>query len=384
MLIQRNKQFLTRLWALENDGRPGYSTGYVGPRVKNGKSVSDTSASDTSASGEQGDAVRDLLLSAPTYLRAQLDAIDAQLALRGDFVPTLSPSIGSVGIPSAFGCELVWQANDLPTVRPLLGDDPDAIFALQTPSVIDGELGRMLDYTAYFIEQTTGRYPIRICDVQGPLDNAAQIMGHDNLRMAMRTHPRAVHSLLKKITNLIIAFVQAQRDLAMCYGCGFVPSTLQPWLPDGKGISISDEYAALIPAQMHDEFALPYLNQLSEAFGGIFLRASGNWLHQIPSLSRARRLRGVEFGASDVPFQSVLEHFGGKIVLACCVGSNRSRQFDSMTDYVRRVIAAARTYRGLFVNLDVTDGLIDDTWCEANLDEIYALLESPGRAAFSS
>jgi hypothetical protein len=242
----------------------------------------------------------------------------------------------------------------------------------------------MLDYTAYFIEQTTGRYPIRMSDIQGPLDNAAQIMGRDNFRMAMRTHPKAVHSLLQKITNLSIAFVHAQRDLAVCYGCGFVPSMFQPWMPDGKGISVSDDYGATIPAQMHDEFAIPYLNQLSEAFGGIYLGASGNWLHQLPSLAKIRRLRGLEFSVSEVPFQSVMEHFGGKIVLACRVGVSRDLKADAIADYVRRVVAAARTYRGLFVNVDIHSGLSDDSRREVNLDEIYALLESPSRPAFNS
>lgn len=371
MLIQRNQEFLTRLWALENEERPGFMIGYVGPRVKNGQPIRSAMFST-----EGPDTVRDRLLDPTKYLRAQLDEIDQMLTLYGDYVPSLCPTLGLVGIPSAFGCEVIWWENDLPAVRPAIGDDPDEVFGLPMPSVIDGELGRMLDYTAYFIEQTTGRYPIRMSDIQGPLDSAALIMGHNNFLMAMYTNPKAVHSLLQKITNLTIAFVQAQRDLAVCYGCGFVPSMFQPWMPDGKGISVSNDECVMISAQMHDEFNVPYLNQLSDAFGGIYLHSCGKWTHQIPSLENVYQLRGHEFGASEAPFEPVLEHFGGKIALACRVGLHRDLKFDSMADYVRRVMAAAKTYRGLFINVDITNGLVDETWPEVDLDEIYALLDA--------
>jgi hypothetical protein len=90
-----------------------------------------------------------------------------------------------------------------------------------------------------------------------------------------------------------------------------------------------------------------------------------------------RQLRGHEFGASEAPFEPVLEHFGGKIVLACRVGLHRDLKFAGMPDYVRRVIAASKTYRGLFVNVDITNGLIDENWPEVDLDEIYSLFQSP-------
>jgi hypothetical protein len=48
-----------------------------------------------------------------------------------------------------------------------------------------------------------------------------------------------------------------------------------------------------------------------------------------------------------------------------------------MADYVRKILGAARTPRGLFVHVDITNGLVDETWPETDLDEIYALLEKP-------
>ena len=131
----------------------------------------------------------------------------------------------------------------------------------------------------------------------------------------------------------------------------------------------------MISRRHHDEYALPYLNQLAGAFGGLYIHSCGNWLHQMPSLEKVHNLRGLEFGASETPFAPVFEHFNGRAVLACRVGLHRETKFDGMAGYVRRVLAARRTNRGLFIHVDVTNGLIDDTWPETDLDEIYALIE---------
>jgi uroporphyrinogen decarboxylase-like protein len=369
--IARSKAFLKRLWALENDERPGFMIGYVGPRVKNGKPIPSALFS-----SEGPDTVRDRILDPAKFLRAQLNEIEAQLALKGDFVPSLCPTLGLVGIPSAFGCEVVWWENDLPAVRPVFAEGVDEITPLPMPIVRDGQLGRMLDYTRYFIEETGGRYPIRMSDIQGPIDSTALILGHNNFLMAMYTNPAAVHRLLQQVTDLTIAFVRAQREIAYSLGCEFIPSMFQPWIPDGLGISVSNDECVMMSAQMHDEFNVPYLNQLSEAFGGIYVHSCGKWTHQFPSLAKIRNLRGHEFGASEATFEPVLKHFGGKIVLACRVGLHRDLKFRGMNDFVRRVKTAAATYRGLFINVDITNGLVDENWPEADLEEIYRLIET--------
>jgi Uroporphyrinogen decarboxylase (URO-D) len=367
--LRANREFLERLWRLENEERPGVLVGYTGPKMRGGKPV-------VSAlfSTEGSDTVRERLLNPDKYLRAQLTEIQGQLALRGDFVPALCPSLGVIAFPSALGCEVVWWERDFPAVRPLpaLGDDPEQVWNLAKPDLDAGVLGQILEYTRYFREQTSGVYPIRITDIQGPLDNAALIMGHNNFMLALRTNPDEVHHLLQLVTDLMIAFVRRQREAA---DTDFVPSLFQPWLPDGWGISVSNDECVMISASDHDEFSVPYLNQLSDAFGGLYIHSCGNWLHQIPSLEHVRNLRGLEFGASETPFAPVFAHFGGKVVLACRVGLHREIKFAGMADYVRQILAARKTNRGLFIHVDVTNGILDDTWPETDLDEIYRLIE---------
>jgi hypothetical protein len=367
--IQQTKDFLSRLWHLENEERPGFVLGYLGPRVMGGPVVRSALFST-----EGKESVRERLLDPQKYLRAQQEEIEDQLKLRGDFIPSLCPSLGVIAIASAFGCEVVWWEKDFPAVKPLFEDGIDQILELSKPDITAGELGRILDYTVFFIEETGGKYPIRLTDIQGPLDNAALIMGHNNLLTAMLSHPETVHHLMDLVTDLMIDFIKAQREIVYKKGIEFVPAMFLPWMPDGQGVAISNDDWVMISPEMHNEFHVPYLNRLSEEFGGIYLHSCGYWQHQIPSIKKIHQLRGLEFGASETPPEDVFEAFNGKIVLACRVGFNRDYPFAGMADFVWRILKTRKTNRGLFINIDVTNGLTDHNWPETDIGEIYQLL----------
>ncbi|MBN2365547.1 MAG: hypothetical protein EH225_06105 [Calditrichaeota bacterium] len=366
---EESRNFLTRLWNLENDERPAFMIGYVGPEVIGGEPVVSALFS---TSGR--DTVRDRLRDPAKYLRAQIEEIESQLQLKGDFVPSLCPSLGVIAIASAFGCQVEWWENDFPAAHPLLENQPEKVSDLHKPDIQEGELSRILRYTSYFIEETNGRYPVRLTDIQGPLDNASLIMGHNTLMSAMLSHPQEVHRLMRMVTDLMIDFIKEQRNLVVNSRIEFVPSMFQPWLPDGSGVAVSNDDWVMISPEMHDEFQVPYLNQISEEFGGIFIHSCGNWRHQFSSLKNIHLLRGIEFGASEVPFKEVFEHWNGKIVLACRIGFNIDFRFPSMADYVRRIMQIRKTNRGLFINVDVTNGVTGEDWPVTDLKEIYQLL----------
>jgi len=365
------REFLTSLWDLENGDRPGFLVGYVGPRVRGGEPVRSALFST-----EGKDPVRDRLLDPVKFLEAQLAEIEGQARLRGDLVPALCPTLGVIAVPSAFGAEVVWWENDFPAVRPLIGDRPGKVRELARPRLTDGELGRILDYTRVFLERTAGRMPIRLGDIQGPLDNAALIFGHTAFLEALITSPREVHRLLDMITDLMIEFAAAQRGIVRAAGAEFVPSSFQPWLPDGRGISVANDVAVMLSPELHDEFGVPYLNRISDAFGGVYVHSCGDWTHLFASLEKVRGLRGLEFGASEAPYGKVLARFGGRTVLACRVGLHRDIRFDGMADFVGRIMAAAPTPRGLFIHVDITNGLVGADWPETDLADIYGRLDA--------
>jgi hypothetical protein len=365
------RSFLSRMWHLGNAERPGFMFGYVGPRVKRGAPIRSALFS-TEGVGT----VRDRLRDAGKFLDAQIKENEAVTALPGDVVPSVCPAFGVVGIPSAFGCEVVWWEDQLPAVRPFAGLDPGRILEMKKPSFHDGELGRVLNYTSEFLQKTGGGVPVRLTDIQGPLDSAALVVGHTEFLSLLTMHPAAAHHLLRLVTEFTIDLVRAQREIVRRAGVEFVPSMFQPWIPDGLGVSVANDESVMISAAMHDEFSVPYINILSEEFGGVIIHCCGNWVHQFKSLDKVRHLRGLEFGASEAPFESVLDYFGGRTVLACRVGLHRDVHFAGMQDYVARVLQTSRTFRGLFINVDITNGIVDETWPETDIEEIARMITS--------
>jgi len=53
-------------------------------------------------------------------------------------------------------------------------------------------------------------------------------------------------------------------DFGTAAGAEFVPSSFQPWLPDGRGISVANDVGVMLSPALHDEFSVPYLNRLSD------------------------------------------------------------------------------------------------------------------------
>lgn len=366
------RAFLERMWRLENAERPGFMFGYVGPKVKGGSPIRSALFS-VDGKGT----VRERLQDPEMFLEAQLEELKATALLPGDVVSSLCPAFGVVSIPSAFGSEVVWWEDNLPAVHPACDGEAGSVEALQAPDLTKGEIPRILATTRHFIERTAGALPIRLTDVQGPLDAATLVAGHTEFLALMKTDPEVAHRLLRKVTDLIILLVKAQRDLARARGVEFVPSMFQPWLPDGMGVSVANDECVMLSAAMHDTFSVPYMNILAEEFGGVFMHSCGDWTHQFSSLEKVHNLRGLEFGATEAHYAKVLGQFGGKKVLACRVGLHRDMRFNGMMEYVERILEAARTYRGLFINVDVTNGIVDDTWPETDIHAIARRITSP-------
>ncbi len=363
-MSDNSREFLQRLWNLENDERPGFIIGDLGPKVKGGKAVKSALFS------TDGDVtVNERLQNPEEYLKAQLQEIESQKKLRGDYVPALCPSLGVIAFPSAFGCEVIWWDNDFPAVKPV-----SDLEAMPAPSMQSGVLQKILDYTEYFIDETDANIPIRLTDIQGPLDNAAMILGPNDFLMGLHTNPEFIKEMMQSVTDLMISYIKEFRALVKKKNAEFVPAMFQPWMPDGYGISISNDECVMISPEMHDEFHVPFINQLSEEFGGVYIHSCGDWTHQFSSYDNIYKLRGVEFGASEAPYAKVLDHFNGRIVTSCRVGFNRDIKFNGMNDFIKRVRSKAKTNNGLFINVDITNGIAEEPWEETDLDVLYKLL----------
>jgi hypothetical protein len=264
-----------------------------------------------------------------------------------DFIPRLQPQIGIGVFASAFGAEVTICDEQLPMTHPVIqpGEPATRVYELPPPKVDAGQLGEVLEYARLFARESGRRYPIALTDLQGPLDTAYLIWNTNDFMIAMLEHPAEVHHLMRMVTDLIIKFIKELRASVPW----FVPSHFPPiYLPDGKGITISEDVLALLSPKLYAEFSLPYLNELSEEFGGIVIHSCGNIEHQLQNLEKVYNLRAINFGVSETRFEAVWERFGGKVVLLPhCSSVDLVCKFSTAYDWVEHVLQIKTCNRGL-------------------------------------
>jgi len=311
------KEFICNLWELRKLDRPGYQfiSDFMGSKLNPRKF-----------------SYLDQFQDPKAMLETQLAVIKDHEGSKDDYVPMLLPYLGTGVIASAFGCEIVWRENENPWTKPIIYS-PQEVYKLKSPKVTDGLLGKVLEYTKYFEEDTQGEIPIQVTDVQSPLDIASLIWAYDDFLVAMYTNPKEVHYLLKLVTDLIIEFVKVQKQMLT----DFVPSH-HLWMPDGGGFRINEDLLAIVSPSLYKEFALPYNNRISEEFNGLFIHSCGDFSFNFENLLKYDKLRGIDFSVTECPLDKVIEVFGGMTLLSTHVGLNKNLRFLNSADYVKYVL----------------------------------------------
>jgi len=301
---------------------------------------------------QQGKSIKELLFNKEVQLKASLEHIAGMEMAQQHFafddaINHLQPYQGVPIFASAFGCKIEHFDHQLPASLPLVsGDDaPEKVMQLTTPAVDAGMLGDILEMTSYFEKQTKGKYPVAVTDLQSPMDNAYLVWNSCDFMVAMYTDKEAVHHLMRLCTDLFINFVKEMRSRV----ANFIPAHFPPvYLPDGKGVALSEDTLAVLSSGLFEEFTLPYLNEVSEEFGGLFVHSCGNIEHQLPSIKKIHGLKGLNFSVSATRFEPVWETLKDTCcVIPHCSEENIVRSFKSATDWITHVLTAKDRNRGL-------------------------------------
>ena len=158
------------------------------------------------------------------------------------------------------------------------------------------------------------------------------------LLTALYTHPMQVHRLLESCTDLYIEFYKAQQAIVPEWSPSIVEDM---YVPADGGILCGEDWLSEISPEMALEFEVPYLNRISDAFGGIAIHSCGGLMHQFPTLKREiRNLRGLYFNAGTTSFKAAVEAFRGTdVVLMPCWDINKPFHFESRLDSVRSLLS---------------------------------------------
>jgi hypothetical protein len=293
-------------------------------------------------SGIDGNALSEVRYPRAEQLGYLLDGILHRAAVADDYIPSLSPGCRQGLLPTAYGAREEFSSDHLWPV-PLLASAEQAYELRHADFTRQGVAAEFLDLIRFFRRATAGRLPIQMPDMQGPLDQAGNMLGVERLMTEMYDHPAAVHHLLDHMTQDFITYMHLLEEASEGT---LVPIHCMPtvWLPPGKGMALSEDLLAVISRRFYPEFARPYNERVAEEFGGVVIHSCGAWGHNLAALSRTRGLLGVNFGASETSLPAVAEALGNRAVilahhtLVTCNGLRRYtvREFvDYAFDFVK-------------------------------------------------
>jgi hypothetical protein len=207
------------------------------------------------------------------------------LWLDDDKVPHLDFSTGTEIFAEAFGCTVHRPKNNMPFALPLVFNASEAS-RLKTPELSASTLAYLFDMADDAIALAGKGIPLRLPDVQSPMDIAALIWEKSDFYVAMIEDPEAVRELAGKVRNLLTAFLD---EWFRRYGTGFV-AHYPPYFMEG-GMTLSEDEVGAVNAAMFEAFFLPELVSLSNRYGGIGMHCCANSRHQWPGFRRIPNLR---------------------------------------------------------------------------------------------
>ncbi len=227
-------------------------------------------------------------------LRRSLDEFVVRGRMRDDFIPALFPGCRQSTIPNMFGAPEVVKGTDYTCERVIA--DLEAIDRLPEPEMGPGTVaGGWLEMQQYFLDETEGRLPVHVTDMQGPLDVAAQMWSYDELLTAPYVDPERYDRLLRLTTKAFIEFWAAQRDLM---GDLFVGTHLfgWNWLPPGEAVTLSADSLVMLSPDFYKEALQPYLERIVEALGPVAVHSCGDFSAVIPDLCATPGVAAVNAG----------------------------------------------------------------------------------------
>ncbi len=258
--------------------------------------------------------------------------IESLAVIGDDRVPMLHCWSGTDVLAAAYGSEVYRPDNDMPFAMPVVATGAEAD-RLEEPDILAGPLGDMFALGDRLVELCGPGYPVRISDVQSPFDVAALVWEKSAFFVALVEEPEAVHRLLRKITNTVIAFVSAFKAR---YDDVCLVHWPELWMPPEWGICLSEDDIGSISKSFFEEFCLPYLQEIAEVFGGMSIHSCAAGEHQWPRLGTLPGIRYLNFSHPATSLQASIDQFSGRAVLVPVAFPGAAYGLDFVDDCLAR------------------------------------------------
>ena len=260
-------------------------------------------------------------------LEWQLGALQKSMAYKADVPNFLEPWYGIGMVACSFGIDYIWNPGQSPAVKPAFQTIDEAL-AYDIKSVLQTDVGKhSLEMIEYFLDQSKGKLPMSMGDIQSPFNNATNIVDTSNFLMSMILEPEKVIKFLDVLAELEIEFYKAQQkligDCLVKPGHGFASSRVF------EGFAMSDDNVVMIDEESYLNFVAPSFEKLGKAFGGPVHHSCGNFSNKAKMLLKLSDLKTADaaFTAETDPHPNPAEPFvealknSGIILNARMVGS---------------------------------------------------------------
>jgi hypothetical protein len=222
------------------------------------------------------------------------------------------PGVSTCMFPLALGCAPRILDGGKEWIFPRFRDPREAL-DYEPPPLHAGRCGAVLDAARRVVANLGPNELLREPDIQSPL-GIAEMMWDESFYLTLADAPDAVHALLDRITDFVIAFVLEIQAIA---GDRLNPAGFPPIWARGRGTMISDDSMSLVSPAMHREFSIPYVNRIADACGPVWYH-SCTW--RAAYFDNLRLLRNIicwnwNPGNSD-DSALILREFSGTAVLA--------------------------------------------------------------------
>ncbi len=249
-------------------------------------------------------------------------------------LPSFYPDYGTISTAAVYGGKRIpardgggihiepvaRTAEDFLKLKPLPFEQTDFQRALDMYGEVCARLG-------------TNDVYLRTPDLQGPLNTLGlMIANQTELMMAMFDQPDVIHEAVRNVTDMLINYVTRFRAAV---GPEKVIGHIWPYiaLVDGKGIAITQDYMPLLGPEQYAEFELPYLKEIGDTFGGVFIHCCGVYGQHLHNLATSgMEIIGLECFNAHTSVEELYAAFGQRIAIQCGGGTHA---FPTLPQYLR-------------------------------------------------
>lgn len=201
----------------------------------------------------------------------------------------------------AFGAEIIFYENEVPAVTGRLVSGEEEAAALKVPPVNGGRTQLCIDAVRMAKERIVDR-PV-LAGMIGPYSLAGRLMDVTEIMFACYDDPDAVHMILDKATEFLIAYGRAFKDVG------------------ADGIMMAEPLAGVLSPDLMEEFSAPYVRRIIEAiqdenFAVIYHNCGNAVPHMLDEIF-AQGAAAYHFGNA-VDMAQILEHAPADVL---CMGN---------------------------------------------------------------